>query len=64
MQVKQALIAGTKDPERRFRFIRGIGFSGLPTDVHYPILGGYFLGGLLVWVGSYRVCLNITLQQE
>ena len=57
MQIKKALLAGAKDPKGRFRVIRGIGFGGLPTDIQHPILEGYFLGDLLVWVvGGSWLC--------
>lgn len=65
MQVKEALLAGAKNSKGGFRVIRGIGLSGLPADVDYPILGGYFLAGLLVLIGGAAgICLNITVQQE
>lgn len=65
MQIKEALLAGAKDAKGRFRVIRGVGLRGLPTDVYNPILEGYFLGGLLVWVGGIAwVCLRIVLQYE
>ena len=65
MQIKKALLAGAKDPKGRFRVIRGIGLGGLPADVEHPVLKGYFLGDLLVWVGSVAwICLRITLDQQ
>jgi hypothetical protein len=48
VQIKNALLTGTKDSKRRFRVIRGIGFGGLPTEIQYPVLECDFLGGLLV----------------
>jgi hypothetical protein len=62
VQIKKALLAGAKDPKGRFRVIRGIGFGGLPTDIQHPILEGYFLGDLLVWVVGAGICLNMTVQ--
>jgi hypothetical protein len=64
MQVEKALLTRAKDSKRRFRVIRGIGLGGLPADVEHPVLKGYFLGDLLVWVVGAGICLNMTVQQE
>lgn len=65
MQIKEALLASAKDPKGGVGVIRGIGLRGLPTNIDDPILEGYFLSGLLVWVGGIGwICLRTVMQYE